>query len=360
MHLKRGLVIFSILIIQLTIAITGGVVLAYVAANRTVPSGVFIGDVEVSNLTESQAIEKITANVAGKLQGQKLLLRGEGKNFFVSLDRIQARYDINASVDKAMHVRKSGNIVSTAFKTFKAKLARTQPVHIALNIAYDPQLLSQRLETFKTQVEVPVSNASLRVEQDEIRLTPEVIGKKMNVAKTMQKIRENIGRTAALEMVIEDIIPEVTREDLTGIQEVVGEFTTVIPESNDHYKDDIRIVTAALDKIIVKAGGEISLLQLLQEKTQSYQDIGLSNNPGVNQIVSTLYNALLAADISIVERTSEKFAVDYIEPGREAVIEEPYIDFVFKNNKRFPILILIANQDEKITVKVFGSVLDKE
>ena len=60
---------------------------------------------------------------------------------------------------------------------------------------------------------------------------------------------------------------------------------------------------------------------------------------GICQVSTTLYNAVLYAELEVVERYPHSMLVAYVEPSRDAAIAGDYLDFVFQNNYDTPIYI---------------------
>ena len=68
---------------------------------------------------------------------------------------------------------------------------------------------------------------------------------------------------------------------------------------------------------------------------------------GICQITSTLYNAVLYANLEIVERSNHQFVPSYVTASRDATVVYGSIDFKFKNNRDYPI---------KLVCSVFGGI----
>lgn len=60
---------------------------------------------------------------------------------------------------------------------------------------------------------------------------------------------------------------------------------------------------------------------------------------GVCQVSSTLYNAVLEANMEVIERHTHGLPVTYVPAGRDATVSYGYLDFVFKNNKPYEVQI---------------------
>ncbi len=82
---------------------------------------------------------------------------------------------------------------------------------------------------------------------------------------------------------------------------------------------------------------------------------------GVCQVSSTLYNAVLYANLEIVQRDNHGYTVSYVDCSRDATIYYPYIDFKFKNTREYPIKIVAQyNSAGKITFSIYGTKEENE
>lgn len=76
---------------------------------------------------------------------------------------------------------------------------------------------------------------------------------------------------------------------------------------------------------------------------------------GTCQVSSTLYNAVLYADLEIVTRTNHMFTVAYVPNGQDATVADSGPDFKFKNNTEYPIKISAYTGGGEITVSIIGT-----
>lgn len=82
---------------------------------------------------------------------------------------------------------------------------------------------------------------------------------------------------------------------------------------------------------------------------------------GVCQVSSTLYNAVVYANLEIVQRDNHGYTVAYVACSRDATIYYPYIDFKFKNTREYPIKIVAEyNSAGKITFSIYGTKEENE
>ena len=75
---------------------------------------------------------------------------------------------------------------------------------------------------------------------------------------------------------------------------------------------------------------------------------------GICQITSTLYNAVLFANLEIVERSNHQFVPSYVSASRDATVVYGSIDFKFKNNRNYPIKLICSVANGIANFQIFG------
>ena len=76
---------------------------------------------------------------------------------------------------------------------------------------------------------------------------------------------------------------------------------------------------------------------------------------GICQVSTTLYNAVLRAELEVTERYNHSMIVTYVDPSADAAIAESSgKDFKFVNNLDVPIYIEGIIEGKKITFNIYG------
>lgn len=75
---------------------------------------------------------------------------------------------------------------------------------------------------------------------------------------------------------------------------------------------------------------------------------------GICQITTTLYNAVVYANLEIVERSNHQFVPSYSNPSRDATVVYGSIDFKFKNNRNYPIKISCSVSNGIAAFQIYG------
>ena len=75
---------------------------------------------------------------------------------------------------------------------------------------------------------------------------------------------------------------------------------------------------------------------------------------GICQITSTLYNAVVYANLEITQRTNHQFVPSYVTASRDATVVYGSIDFQFKNNRNYPIKLVCSVSGGIAKFQIFG------
>lgn len=165
----------------------------------------------------------------------------------------------------------------------------------------------------------------------------------------------------------EQIAPEITRAQLEGLFGKVASFTTETTKDRDR-NTNIALSASALNGRVVMPGDTLSFNECTGQRTgaKGYREAGAiaggvlvdDTGGGVCQTSSTLFNAVIRADLEIVEREAHSWPSSYVNKGEDATVNWPSLDFVFRNNGQFPVFVVAWYEDQKVTVEIYGQLLE--
>ena len=156
----------------------------------------------------------------------------------------------------------------------------------------------------------------------------------------------------------------VTEEDLAGLTDILGSYTTYYGESGEGRTKNVESGANHLNGILLQPGEEQSANEAMEPYTiengyaeaDSYESntVVQTMGGGICQVSSTLYNALLFAELEIVERYPHSMLVSYVEASKDAAIADDLLDLVFKNNLDSPIYIQAVLAEGNLTFNIYG------
>ena len=163
--------------------------------------------------------------------------------------------------------------------------------------------------------------------------------------------------------------PEVKKEDIESLlfRDVLAETTTYVNGTSNRLTN-ITLAAAEIDGTMLNPGDVFSFNGIVGERTaargfrEANAYVGgmtvLELGGGICQVSSTIYNTVLLADLEVVERRPHGYAVSYLPFGSDATVAWGFIDFKFKNNTEYPMMIETTIDVRNLTVKFIGTKLD--
>lgn len=159
-----------------------------------------------------------------------------------------------------------------------------------------------------------------------------------------------------------------SQEDLANMNSLLGTATTSYANNDENIDRAMNIAVGAskIDGTLLYPGEEFSTLGHLEPYTEEngyypapeYETgrVVDAYGGGTCQVSTTLYNAVLKAELEVSERHAHSMQVNYIAPALDAAIAEGVKDFKFINNSDSPIYIEgIADVDMgTITFNIYG------
>lgn len=163
--------------------------------------------------------------------------------------------------------------------------------------------------------------------------------------------------------------PKITTEDLQKnlFKDVLGSYTTHVSGTSVR-KGNVKLAGDKCDGTILLPGEVFSYNGVVGERTKAngfgeasaylngltIQEVG----GGVCQPSSTLYNAVMLANLEITERSPHSYVSSYVPIGRDATVSWGGPDFKFKNNSDYPIKVTSEYKNNKLTMKIIGTNVD--
>lgn len=428
-----GILVFIVIILLI---ITFGIFTVYNANNNNIVSGVYIKNVDVSNLSKDEAKEKISSYINENLP-ENIALNHNDFETSIPLSSLNLSFDIDSAVDSAYSIGKNENILKNSFQAIKTMFTHT---NIEPSYSIDIEQLETSLKDISSKLPDTVKESGYYIEGKNLIITPGSEGNIVNVSQMVSYIKNGLAnltlkdRTLDIATVIEKpseinidkIYEEIYKEPVdayytqdpyavfpseNGMDFAISldEAKAMLEEPKDEYviplkilypnvttnmigteafpdllstystkystrdKDRTTNLQLAANKIngtVLMPGEIFSYNQVVGERTiaAGYKEApiyvsgevvdGLGG--GICQITSTLYNAVLYANLGIVSRSNHQFVPSYVTASRDATVVYGAIDFKFKNTRDYPIKITCSVSNGIATFNIYGLRSDNE
>ena len=347
--------------INLCIKIGGSVVLVclviyfamYRYVNRTdakvIHEHVYIGETDVSGMNEEEAKQALLARVEEYGSVKTTIQVGEESTETTLRELGFSMGNVDKTVKQAINYGKTGSVWKRWNQLRKLKKEnKIFDDDFALDKEKTSAVIAEKAQT----LEVRAQNATIRHTGNGFEITDEVEGTIIDTDTSIEKLTEYLNTEwdykdlefEAIQTVEE---PEIRREDLESIQDELGSFYTVAGSGSR--VTNIARATELINGTVLMPGETYSVEQATipyteengyvsgsaYENGQVVQNIG----GGLCQVSTTLYNAVLYAELEIVTRSAHSMIVTYVDPSRDAAIAEGLKDLQFKNSYDTPVLI---------------------
>lgn len=337
------------------------------AAEDTILDGVRIGGIDVSGMTRTEA-QKALEDHEQQIGTQQITLEIGDERVEASLADFGIAFENTDMIDEALSIGRVGNIV----KRYKdQKDLQQNGRDFALSWTADEALVRAYVQENCTQFDREAQNASLTRSDGAFNFVPGVQGLVLDVEGSVRTIMDYLeqGWTAdtpaqiALQTKITE--PEGSAEELASIKDLLGSFSTSLATSNANRIMNVKSASAYIDGTVLYPGEEFSTHDMIAPFTaeRGYAEAGNYVNGeivdgmggGVCQVSTTLYNAVLRAELEVTERAPHSMTVSYVRLSEDAAIAGTWKDFKFRNSSQYPVYIEgYTTSDKKVVFNIYG------
>ena len=419
---KKGLSTVTLFLILfgvfLLILISSFMIFAFsLKGSSNIFSGIYIKNVDVSNLNKQDAKNKIDNYIKNNIPEEITLKHGDYETT-ISTSELDIKFDTKSAVAVAYNFGRSGNVFSDGFEVLGNMFFNK---NVEPTLSFNEESLTKILKDISTKLPDKLIESGYYIDGNNLILNKGTEGNIINVEAMSKVIKDNI-QSLNLNGKI-DIITQTAKPDLLDVNKIYNEvhkdpvdasftleprsvtpskngidFAITLDEAKSKLKESEKECVIPLKVVypnvttnmigneafpdelsrfstnyaasninrttnLVLAAGKINGTVLMPGETFSYNQVvgertiaaGYKEAPiyvsgrvedglggGICQITTTLYNAVVYANLEIVERTNHQFVPSYVGAGRDATVVYGAIDFKFKNNRNYPIKIVCS------------------
>ncbi len=325
-----------------------------------------INGVDVSGMTSKEAEEIVANKMLEKRGNIEITLTHGGENWLLKGDEFEAKNSISKPISEVLKYGREGNIF--AKKKIENKVRKEG---LNVNISYKNVLggLDEKLENIISEVETHAENAqvvfnpdsekmfSVREGAKALKVDRDALNSKLDEAlKNADKV--------SIELPTTEVVPNIDKEAMLKQIALRSSFETSYATSSNDRKSNVKKALSAFNGKIVAVGEEVSFNAVTGPRTveNGYKKANIIMNGvyvsgaggGVCQASTTLYNALLLADVEVLASSHHSLPASYVPLSFDAMVSEGYSDLVFKNTLDCPIYIKAYGDDNKAHVEIYG------
>lgn len=331
-------------------------------------NAVYIDNIDVTNMSLSQA-EKALSNHLEKLKNDTIILKAGSRKAETTAGALGLDYTNKGVVEEALSIGKKGNVLKR-FRT-EREIAQNGPIVLDLDLVTDSAAVSGVIREKESELNCDPKPNGLYLNDDgkSFTLTQTESGVQINEAAAVEAVSAYMdydwhGGEGEVVLPAELTEAEDTTEQLYKVRNILGSGETLFDSTNEGRVTNITLATQHIDGTVVYPGEEFSSVRAIGPTTEengfkpgaSYAGdrIVETYGGGVCQVTSTLYRAVLEAELEVTERHNHTMLIHYAEPGMDATMSDEDLDFRFVNNTETPIYIEGIVQGDSVSFRIYG------
>ena len=323
---------------------------AFAEKADTIEKGISIGNVDVGGMTEEEARSALEDYVNG-LMNTTFTLQGETGSVQMTASDMGVTADTDTAVQEALAVGHAGSLINR-YKTLQD--LKKDNVVLDMHLSVDKQATAQKLYESAEDLAVGAEDNTLKRENGSFVFVPGKEGKEIDIVNSVYAINDFLaegwdGTSNEIDLVTETVEPRGSEEELAQVKDLLGAYSTNFASSSAGRAQNVRNGVSKADGKILYPGEEFDLAKTVSPFTQEngYELAGAYQNGttvesfggGICQVATTLYNAVIRAELEVTMRFNHSMMVHYVEPSMDAAIAGDYKDLRFKNNLDAPVYI---------------------
>ena len=342
---------------------------ADIPENVLIQEGVYIGGIDVGGMTAAQATEAVNAYV-NKVKDQWIVLSGPKNVLRYQWSDLGLTAKTDEAVQEAISIGNTGNMIK---RFLELQDLEKENYVVDMGLSIDKQLTGNKIHGKRSKIDIKAIDNGVKRVNGKFVYYEGQDGDEVDIVPSVNKLNEWVGTVWELDIAKDKTFkldsvtshPRGTQEQLAVIKDLLGSFgTNYRATSPPGRAQNVETGTNKINGVILYPGDEFSFYECVTPFTAengyaeggSYEDgnVVQSFGGGICQVVTTLYNAVLQAELEITQRFAHSMTVGYVPLSADAAIAGTYKDLRFKNNYDFPIYIEGLLVDGDTVFNIYG------
>ncbi len=355
----------AVLAVFITVCGTGR---AYAASadGKTVPEGVSVCGIDLGNMKIAEAEEMLNEYAQGVTEGTLTLTLEDSEDIIPYAD-FDVRIADNTIIEEICEIGTHGNLIRRYKELADVK---NDNAEYDLTFEYDEDKLAVLVEEKALAHDQEAVDATMTRSGGNFKITSDESGIAVDADATLEAVKEALGEDWDGSSVTVEIAAQITEAaytmaDFELSEDLLGSYSTSLSSSTSDRKSNIANAAGFIDGTVLYPGDTFSYLDHIGPVTESngYKEAhGYSNGEvidtvggGICQGSTTLYNAVLRAELEVVSRRNHSMTVSYVPLAADAAVSwSSGMDFKFRNNTDYPIYIEAYSDGSYVYMNIYG------
>lgn len=323
--------------------------------------GVSIAGYSVGGMSRDAAASFLEDQL--KTLGHTVRLVHETDAWEFSFAELGVAYNTAEAVEAAYAIGRTGEPAER--KAVIMALEET-PRDITLDVSYDAEAVKAAIGTLAEEVNREPEDAFLVKEGETFVVEGGAAGQAVVENATVAEIVTALRNfdTQSVPLHVETWEPALNKAVFDFPISLIGSFSTAYSLGDIGRNTNLEVGCENITGTVLMPGETFSMNEGLGDQTweNGYRNAAVIMDGkleqglggGVCQITTTVYNAVIRAELEVVERHNHSLAVGYIASGLDAAVAGTYKDLKFRNSTEYPIYLEASAVDGTLSANIYG------
>lgn len=310
-------------------------------------------NIEVESIIDNETIKQISENINNNIEGAV-----QQPSYYIEDGNL-----IITSGKKGVKVNES-QLLEQIYQIIRQNSENQQKITIPV-IEVEPDKID--IDKIHSEVYKEVKNAYYTKEP--FTIYPEEDGINFDVENAKAMIAETKDEYQ-IPLIITKPTITVNQIGTEAFPDLLARFSTKYNAGNKGRTTNLKLASNKINGTVLLPGQEFSYNKVVGERTiaAGYKEAATYSNGevvdglggGICQISSTLYDAVVMANLKVTTRRNHQFVTSYVGAGKDATVVWGSQDFKFVNTRKYPVKLELTVSGGVATVSVWGIKEDVE
>lgn len=354
---------------KLALLMTGFFVLAFSGGSlaqeeQRISDGILIEGIDVGGMTASEASQAVKDKVQQLGEATVTLMMGDTP-VTATLNSLGLEWENKEIIDEIKNLGTTGNIVQR-YKDQRDLEHQNKEYEIEFTV--NEGKARSFVEGCSVYNSEPVNGTVYTQDDGTPGVEGGTDGLTLKVEESVALVQEAFeaweGGDLTLDLAVDRVSPAITQEELSKVKDVLGTATTNYSASSWERATNVENGCAKISGTLLMPGDYFSVTDAVTpfsaengyQPAPSYEENRVvdSYGGGICQVSTTLYNAVLKAELEVTSRSNHTMIVTYVDPSKDAAIAEGVMDLAFVNSLNTPIYIVGSAYGGVLNFTIYG------
>ena len=340
------------------------------ALDRSFYEGVCVDNYEMKGFGLEEALDAFELRVENKYRQSSLCFDIGDDGFLITAEELGYTSDYEDIITRAWNYGRSGSLEE---RNRSIKTVNSNKINFSISrTLYDPEKLRQVTDSVAEAYTLEMKDACVsgfdfgtRTFQFSEAVTGTYVDADALYNEACALLESGGG---LLKVNVEVVEPSLMLSDIQSSYGMITSAVTNASSSTNNRLINLNLACKAINGTVVEPGGVFSFNETVGERTtkKGYTLAGVYTNGelgqdiggGVCQVSTTLWNAAMKADCTIVERHEHSRPVAYVDRGKDATVSWNSQDMKFENTTGSTLYIVAyLREDKRVLVEIYGEMM---